>query len=76
MAWKFEIRDGQELDVIDDSGTVVKTIQNDGTGFTFPDVILDVMYQEALNEYQNNNGMTLRALKILADAAFEQIEEV
>lgn len=65
------------MDVWDHDGTLVRTVPNDGEGFIFPGDILDIMYDEAIDSYQAaGSSVDIRTLRILADAAFEQIEEV
>lgn len=48
MTWKYDIaEDGSSMEIIDHKGNLVKTLQNDGSGFKIPDDILEVMKQEA-----------------------------
>lgn len=74
MTWYFDPY-GTQLDVYDHTGTlIVSGVPYSGTwSDDFPDEIFDIMYQEALDAYQTNDNR--RLLRILADAAFERIEQ-
>lgn len=76
MTWYYDIADdGGSMDVYDHTGALAETIQNDGSGFTTPHDVLDVMYDEAVQAYNDAGGsVDMYVLMCLADAAFEQIE--
>lgn len=74
MTWYYDIStDRSSMDVYDHTGSLITTIANDGTGFSIPNDVLDVMYDELQTALSNNNNT--RAIKISADAACEQINE-
>jgi len=72
MTWYYEISsDSRSADVYDHTGTLITTIDNNGTGFSKQDV-LEVMHSELHAALSNSNSS--RAIEIAADAACEQIE--
>jgi hypothetical protein len=80
MTWNYVISDdGTELIVWDHTASAgdqpLQTVALDPSNRR-PDQreVLDVMYEEAVAAYNNAGGVDQRALNILADAAFEQIE--
>jgi len=82
MTWYYQIGDGSDvLKVWDHTqdpavDSPLRTVENSGAGFRLPHDVLDVMYDEAVQAYNDAGGsVDDRALLILADAAFEQIEE-
>lgn len=73
MVWLFN-SNGRSLDVYDHTGSQVATDRPfSGSWSRFPDEVLEVMKEEAVAAFQA--GETQRVLRILADAAFEDIEE-
>ena len=76
MTWHHSVSsDGSSMDVWDHTGSLITTMQNDGSGFNKNDV-LDVMFDAAVAAYQDAGGtVDDYVLRCLADAAFEQIEE-
>lgn len=85
MTWYYDIAaDSSEMDVYDHTGTLVKTIQNDGSGFRFPDDVLAVMREEVNTELPeaaeagnagNNYGLSQRGGEILRDMAMQDIQK-
>lgn len=74
MAWNYALAaDNSSMDVYDHTGALITTYQNDGSGFSIPGDVLDVMHSEL--QAALSNGKTDRAISIAADAACEQIEE-
>jgi len=74
MPWTYSIADdNSKLTITNHTGTVVGTVTNDGNGLTIPDDVFDVM----LSEFNAalDSGDIDRALRIMRDASFEQIEE-
>lgn len=83
MTWHYRITDDQStLEVWDHTqdpsvDAPLATVANDGRGFVLPGDVLDVMYDAAVAAYQDAGGsVDDYTLRVLADAAFEQIEEV
>lgn len=75
MTWYYEVsEDNSEMDIIDHTDTVVKTIQNEGTGFQPREMVLQAMEEEALSE-GFTNGLTTRQKRIFFNALFENIEQ-
>jgi hypothetical protein len=74
MTWKYQTSDDvDEMDIWDHTDTLVKTLQNDGTGFTIPDDVTDVMRSEAAAARDNGNMERWRDIHIrLADDDIEQ----
>jgi len=80
MTWNYTCdRQAGTGDVWDHTDTkVADGVSIEGSGVPasngrIPDFVFDVMYQEALNEYNNSN--TEAALRIVDEAAFEDIEQ-
>jgi len=72
--WRYEISDGgAKMDIYDHTGSAVKRIENDGSGFTTADV-LQAMEDEVMAEGLSG-GLSERQIVILRDAVFEHIEE-
>lgn len=69
MTWYYDIADdGSSMEIIDHNQTVVKTLQNDGSGFTIPEEIKSAMREEAEVARDNNNTERWRDIHIrLAD---------
>ena len=76
MTWYYDIADGGgSMDVYDHTGSLAKTVENDGGGFSIPHDVLDIMFDAAVVAYNDAGGsVDDYALMCLADAAFEQIE--
>lgn len=73
MTWYYT-PDGNSLDVYDHTGAAVANNRAFSGGWSgIPDEVYTVMYEEATAAFQA--GDTQRVLRILAEAAFEQIEE-
>jgi hypothetical protein len=65
MTWKYHIADdGSKMDIYDHTGTIVKTIQNDGDGFLIPTDVTDLMRQEASKARKNGNTERWRDIHI------------
>lgn len=77
MTWYYDIADdSSHMDVHDHTGSLVRTVENTGGGLTVPTDVLDVMFDVAAQDYNDAGGqVTDYSFRILADAAFEQIEE-
>jgi hypothetical protein len=74
MKWEYSVADdGSSMEIIDHTGSVVTTVQNDGTGFEIPGDVLDAMFDTAMSEYKAGN--LKEALTIVAIMAGEQIEQ-
>lgn len=57
MTWTYVIdSDASHLTIYDHTGSKVKTIENDGSGFKIPTDVTDTMREEA-NKARNNNEM-------------------
>jgi len=69
MTWYYDIDANKEsMDIIDHTGDIVTTINNDGSGFIIPDDVFTVMRSEAEKARSNNNTDRWRDIHIrLAD---------
>lgn len=75
MTWYYDIaEDGSKMEIYDHTGTVSKTINNDGSGFEIPGDILQAMEDATVAEYQSN-GFSGELLTLMRDAMFENIQE-
>jgi hypothetical protein len=65
MTWFYDIsEDGSQMEIIDHSGTVVKTVDNDGSGFELPGAVLSVMRTEAAEARSNGDMSRWRDIQI------------
>lgn len=70
--WTIRIDESADMATISDSGNNrVTTIENDGTGITVPDDVLNVMFEEAKAQYRMGN--TREALELVGMMAGEQV---
>jgi len=69
MTWHYQIaEDGSVMEIYDHSGSLIQSIQNDGSGFTIPDDVTTVMRDEAERARSKNNTERWRDIHIrLAD---------
>jgi len=69
MTWYYNISDDASgMDIFDHTGTIVKTQENDGSGFTIPSDIQRAMREEADKARSNDNMERWRDIHIrLAD---------
>jgi len=69
MTWTYEIEeDGGSMKIYDHNDTLMKTIENDGSGFRLPHDIFTVMREEAEKARSNQNTERWRDIHIrLAD---------
>jgi len=71
--WTVRIDESADMATVSDSGNNrVTTMENDGSGFTVPDDVLDVMFQEAKAQYRMGN--TREALELVGMMAGEQVD--
>lgn len=65
MTFTYDIAtDGSSMDVVDHTGTVVRTLSNDGGGFRLPQDVCDVMREEAEKARSNGNMSRWRDIHI------------
>lgn len=50
MTWEYELTADGDLSVYDHNGDPVTTRQNDGSGFTIPDEVLEIIGVELNNQ--------------------------
>ncbi len=75
MTWYYDIAaDGSSMDVYDHAGTLIETLTNDGSGFTIPDDILEVMRSDHDAEGLSGLGSGRQA-KILSHVITQDVEE-
>lgn len=73
MTWNYQISDdGTSMDVYDHVGTLVATLQNNGSGFDVPDDILSIMADEI--DAAADAGNIDRAVAIARDGSCQQIK--
>jgi len=70
--WTISIDESAGMATVSDEGNNrVTTLENDGSGITVPDDVLDVMFSEAKARYRMGN--TRQALELVGMMAGEQI---
>jgi len=69
MTWYYELNDdNSKMNIYDQSDNLVKTLENDGNGFTILDDVCSVMRSEAEKARSNSNMDRWRDIHIrLAD---------
>jgi len=71
--WTVSINQSADMATLSDrNNNRVTTVENDGTGITVPDDVLDIMFKEAKAKYRM--GETRKALELVGMMAGEQIE--
>lgn len=77
MTWYYDIADdNSQMDIYDQTGTLVTTVDNDGSGFRIPGDVLEIMRQEYLTEVTPDSAPvhSQRAVGIVADVFTQDIE--
>jgi hypothetical protein len=74
MTWTYQVSGGGDsMDIFDHTGALIKTVQNDGSGFSLPRDVLDVMRAEAKKARKNNDTERWRDIHIrIADNDLER----
>lgn len=74
MTWYYDIADdGSSMDVYDQTGKVVETLQNGGEGFRIPDDVTSVMQSQIVPT--DSDGMSAYEIEVMADLSARDIEE-
>jgi len=55
MTWEYTTTNDGKMKMYDGNNNLISTIENDGSGFTIPQDILDVMRNEAQKAMNNDN---------------------
>ncbi|AFH21655.1 hypothetical protein OSG_eHP6_00110 [environmental Halophage eHP-6] len=55
MTWEYTTTNDGKMKIYDGNNNLISTIENDGSGFTIPQDILDVMRNEAQKAMNNDN---------------------
>lgn len=79
MTWFYNITDDGSMEIYEDDGEntrLIKTLENDGSGFTIPNDVREVMRETWEQEANLGNSpvMSVRAGKILMDMQCDCIE--